>query len=380
MTKPVDLEKNGVRVERRDKIENPSKFNILYVDDEEVNLRIFKYAFKRDYNVFTALNGEEALTLVRNNTIHLIITDQQMPKMTGVELLKKVMPKNPNAIRMIMTGFSDVGALITAVNEVGIQKYLKKPWEKDVLKETLDLELARHVSMTNGAGKLEDSLEDTVSFLTDSLQKDEKDIQKWFPNSYLLRKTSGTEPNEIFWVGGKFGTNIFCKIGFPDGNSHVSVLLAGIYTLVADTMMSLKQDEMSARYLNKKIEQSIANTLYESYSGKVSWKDLSITVLLEHQATIELSANKPSGVMISNGRAIRLVDTIEHSKRDLSRLFLFSEELTRIGHKNTTFDQLIEQSSALSRNGHKPFIKNELDFSLSQRKVNTALTIFGLYF
>ncbi len=117
------------------------KYNILYVDDEEANLRIFKYTFNRDYNVFIATSGEEALEIIETNDIHLIVTDQRMPRMTGVDLLKLIVPKHPNIIRMILTGFSDIEALIEAVNEVRIHKYLRKPWNRDELKETFDHEL-----------------------------------------------------------------------------------------------------------------------------------------------------------------------------------------------------------------------------------------------
>ncbi len=114
------------------------KYNILYVDDEEINLRVFKSTFKKHYNVYTCLSGPEALDLLQTEKIDLIITDQRMPKMNGTELLGKIVPKHPNILRMIMTGFSDLEVIITAVNNFGIHQYITKPWEYQELKETID--------------------------------------------------------------------------------------------------------------------------------------------------------------------------------------------------------------------------------------------------
>jgi len=65
------------------------RYNILYVDDEDINLRQFKSVFRRDFNIFIANSGEEGLKILDEKNFDLIITDQRMPKMTGVEFLKK---------------------------------------------------------------------------------------------------------------------------------------------------------------------------------------------------------------------------------------------------------------------------------------------------
>ena len=114
------------------------KYSVLYVDDEEVNLRIFERAFKRYYEVFTAISGADAIKILEANKMDLIMTDQRMPGMTGVELLMKVVPKYPNIVRMIMTGFSDEKAIAKVDETVGLDRYLVKPWNKDDLKEEFD--------------------------------------------------------------------------------------------------------------------------------------------------------------------------------------------------------------------------------------------------
>ena len=114
------------------------KYNVLYVDDEESNLRIFKTAFRRHYQVFTASTAEEGINILTQEEIHLIVTDQRMPQMTGVEFLAKILPDYPDAVRMILTGFSDVQAIIEAINSGRVNRYITKPWNKDELKDILD--------------------------------------------------------------------------------------------------------------------------------------------------------------------------------------------------------------------------------------------------
>lgn len=91
-------------------------FKILYVDDEEHNLISFKAVFRREYEIFAATSGEEGLEIIRQNNIDLIITDQRMPRMTGIQFLERILPEFPDTIRMILTGFSDVEAIIGAIN------------------------------------------------------------------------------------------------------------------------------------------------------------------------------------------------------------------------------------------------------------------------
>jgi signal transduction histidine kinase len=116
-------------------------YNVLYVDDELHNLNSFKAAFRRHYNVFTALGAKEGIEILNQNPIHLIITDQRMPEMTGVEFLEKAIGLYPETIRMILTGFSDVEDIIRAINTGRIYRYITKPWQEQELKMTIDLAL-----------------------------------------------------------------------------------------------------------------------------------------------------------------------------------------------------------------------------------------------
>jgi response regulator RpfG family c-di-GMP phosphodiesterase len=114
------------------------KITILYVDDEANNLVSFKAVFRIKYNVLTAISGEEAIKILRNNAINIIITDQRMPNMTGVEFLESILEEYPDPIRILLTGYADMNAVIDAVNKGKIFHYLTKPWNEEELDITIN--------------------------------------------------------------------------------------------------------------------------------------------------------------------------------------------------------------------------------------------------
>src|SRR4051812_13255916 len=114
------------------------KITVLYVDDEENNLFSFKATFRIKYNVYTALSGDEALKILEHKSVHIIITDQRMPEMTGVEFLEKVLEKYIDPMRILLTGYADMGAVVDAVNKGKIFHYLAKPWNEEELDLTIN--------------------------------------------------------------------------------------------------------------------------------------------------------------------------------------------------------------------------------------------------
>ncbi len=110
---------------------------ILVVDDEAANVRLLQRVLGDEYMVFSALDGAQGLAILKEQNISLIITDQRMPGMTGVELLEQSLAWRPQAIKMLLTGYTDVQALIAAINSSNIYKYIPKPWDADELKLTV---------------------------------------------------------------------------------------------------------------------------------------------------------------------------------------------------------------------------------------------------
>ena len=115
-------------------------YNILYIDDEVINLRVFKSVFRREYNVLIAHCGEDGLRILDENDIHLIITDQRMPNMTGVEFLKKVQKKIPTKPpnRIILSGFSKSKDIDVAKEKYSLYMFISKPWDVDDLRDKMN--------------------------------------------------------------------------------------------------------------------------------------------------------------------------------------------------------------------------------------------------
>lgn len=111
-------------------ITSEKKISVLYVDDEEDNLLSFKSAFRRKFQVFTAISAAEGLRVLNDNPVNVVIADQRMPKSTGVEFFDIVRVAHPDPVRMLITGYADLDAVIDAINKGQIFRYIKKPWNE----------------------------------------------------------------------------------------------------------------------------------------------------------------------------------------------------------------------------------------------------------
>ena len=110
------------------------KYKLLIVDDEAANLRLLERLFSQDYQCLTASSGTEAIRLLEQHDVAIIITDQRMPGMTGIELLKQTATRRPHMVRILLTGYTDVEALVDAINCGLVYMYFTKPWNNNDLK------------------------------------------------------------------------------------------------------------------------------------------------------------------------------------------------------------------------------------------------------
>lgn len=113
------------------------KHTLLVVDDEVDVCDSVHDLLRREFTVLRARNAEAGMALMREHEVHIVMTDQRMPKMTGVELLKRVRAGHPQAVRLLFTGFADVESVIAAINQGRIFRFLKKPWQPDELFEAV---------------------------------------------------------------------------------------------------------------------------------------------------------------------------------------------------------------------------------------------------
>lgn len=135
---------------------NPT-VRVLYIDDEENNLQAFKASFRRMYEIYTAISAADGLKILENIDIHVILADQKMPNMTGVEFFKGIVETHPDPTRILLTGYTDIEALADAINHGDIYRYITKPWN--------DLELHNSIKNAYDAYKAKIDLRNKITEL-----------------------------------------------------------------------------------------------------------------------------------------------------------------------------------------------------------------------
>jgi class 3 adenylate cyclase/FixJ family two-component response regulator len=214
-------------------------FNVLYVDDEENNLNSFRAALRRNYNIYTALSGEEGLEILSKTDIHVIVTDQRMPHMTGVQFLQHI-PDAQDNVKIILTGFSDMESIIEAINTGKVYRYITKPWDKDELKITIDNAIETVMLRRDNKHLIQElrehneQLEEKVRLRTQEIEKQKQIIEtaKIQSDSLLLNIL----PAEIADELKQFGKSYARK------HEQVSVLFADIkgFTSIAEKLTPVK--------------------------------------------------------------------------------------------------------------------------------------------
>lgn len=117
---------------------NEKKGRVLYVDDEEINLINFRETLHDEFEIFTAASGREALELLeREGEMALVVSDQRMPGMSGIEFLSRIRERYPDTIRMIISAYTEVHELIEAINQAEVYRYFVKPWKEESLRLTI---------------------------------------------------------------------------------------------------------------------------------------------------------------------------------------------------------------------------------------------------
>ncbi len=129
-------------------------YKIMVVDDEPANLRLLERLFRNDYEIVLAESGAEALRLLQQHDVALILTDQRMPDMNGIELLQRTASLRPHMVRIILTGYTDIDTLVEAINSGLVYKYVTKPWNNEELRLTIS-RAVEHYEATKSRHELE---------------------------------------------------------------------------------------------------------------------------------------------------------------------------------------------------------------------------------
>lgn len=133
----TDTLNESLHPENRSKDYETKSINVLYVDDEVINLKAFQANYRRIFNVFIARTAKEGEKILEDETIQVVLSDQRMPEVTGVEFFESILKKHPDTIRILITAFSNIQAVIDAINKGNVYRYVTKPWDKDELQSII---------------------------------------------------------------------------------------------------------------------------------------------------------------------------------------------------------------------------------------------------
>jgi len=144
------------------------RYPILVVDDEQDNLDAFRFNFRKTFDIQTASSGAEALGILGDKEVAVVVTDQRMPKMTGIELLREVRARQPDAVGIILTAFTDVDVLVEAINLGQVYRYITKPWDAKEVRGVLQYAIERY-HLTRENKRLAAQLAEYTGYLNQQL-------------------------------------------------------------------------------------------------------------------------------------------------------------------------------------------------------------------
>jgi len=254
-----------------------SEQHILYIDDEEDNLTVFFSTFRRHYEVHLAGSGSEGLELMRKHPMQVVIADQRMPEMTGIEFLEKIIPEYPDCIRMVLTGFSDVEAIIQAINKGRVYRYITKPWNKDGLKITIDQALETyHLKQQNKklfldlqetnktlekkvierTKKIESQrreITDSISYashIQHALLPPKPELDRLLPSYFILNKPRNIVSGDYYWLAQK-GHKVIVAVADCTGHGIPGAFMSIIGITCMKEILNKTLDIRANEFLNQ---------------------------------------------------------------------------------------------------------------------------------
>lgn len=153
------------------------EYNLLIIDDEVEITKALTRQFRRKYNVFSTTNAEEGFTILEKENIQVVLSDQRMPGMTGTDFFSKIKDKYPDALKLLLTGYSDIEAVINAINEGQVFRYVTKPWNPTELDSIVKEAFEKYELITNNK-RLLHNLNEANLHLEEKVKERTKELKK----------------------------------------------------------------------------------------------------------------------------------------------------------------------------------------------------------
>jgi response regulator RpfG family c-di-GMP phosphodiesterase len=231
---------------------------ILLVDDETNILSALKRTLRRDgYAILTASSGEEGLALLAEHEVGVIISDQRMPYMTGVEFLRKVKMSYPKTLRIVLSGYTELESVTSAINEGAIYKFLTKPWDDDLLRDNIR-EAFQYYEMEQENLRLTRELQsanDELSMLNQNLEQKVAEKTREIVHSINLLQISqeilehlpigiiGVDEQNMIVASNRRAEAIFCQ---PPGGCLLGLMVDDV---LPEALLQLLQDTYSGKFI-----------------------------------------------------------------------------------------------------------------------------------
>jgi sigma-B regulation protein RsbU (phosphoserine phosphatase) len=258
-------------------------YSVLYVDESEQNLESFESAFSQDYHIYTATSGRAGLEIMEQKTMQLVIADQRMPDMSGIELLERIMVEYPDCMRMIMTGMGDQDVVMEAFNRGYIYRYVAKPWKTEDLKMSIDSAMEMYnlkVQNRDLINYLEDAkrnleqkvmertreierqkmnITDSLHYATriqNALMLPREEVDRILPSYFVLNKPKDIVSGDFYWVS-KQGDRLILVVADCTGHGVPGAFMSILGITFLNEIVSKMDIPQASNILNELREQVI---------------------------------------------------------------------------------------------------------------------------
>ena len=202
-------------------------YKILFVDDEENVLRTMRRIFRREnYTLLTAGSGSDALKILEKGPVNVVVSDYKMPGMNGSDLLRKIKAMHPQTIRIMLTGHADVNAIMGAVNEGAVYKFITKPWNDDDLRLTVSLALEQYdlIEENKSLKKQKDVQQKKIKQLSRYVNSNRSQVGQLLLRKKIIRKDDLKKAEAIQTRTNKILPKIFVEMGIADEQTIIKTI------------------------------------------------------------------------------------------------------------------------------------------------------------
>ena len=396
------------------------KFTILYVDDEETNLRGFKSNFRRFYNIIVINNPIDAISILKERPVQIIITDQRMPEMTGTEFLQTILPDFPDEIKIILTGFTDIEAIKDGVNSCGIYKYITKPWNFDEMKAVLDRAIETYLiseqtedhikelestneqlekrvaERTHELNSINKKLINSIKYageLQKSMLPSKGSLERLFKDHFLVYETRYLFSEDFIWsTTFNFRTEDYTVIALMEFDGKG--IIGSLKTLISDSILNeLIHDRKIfhsgdiIRYLKEELDAAGSNDLICDLKA-------SVLVIDNYHKTLQFSGlgqdmilfNKGTEMIILEGESEDKINDLDADKlgiQENTSIYLFTNGFCnqtnsdgiKFGHDK--FEELLKSIYLKNMKEQGDFMRRTINDWINESGMVDDMTVFG---